>query len=43
MGAILPHFGSILDPIWDRFGFIVWHLKPDLAQNGKRHILDSYT
>ena len=42
MDTILPHFGSILDPFWNRFGFIFWHFKSNLHQPKLTDIIQNH-
>ena len=42
MGTILYDFESILDPFWDRFGFIFWHCKINLHQPKLTNIIQNH-
>ena len=42
MGTISPHFGSILDSFWDRFGLIFWHFKINLHRAKQIDIIQNY-
>ena len=42
MGTISPHFGSILDSFWDRFGLIFMHFKINLHRAKQIDIIRNY-